>query len=533
MTNQVLDDIIARLEPMAKKDREKAAQSVQTFLKNNRMAWIPNPGPQTEAYNSKADVLLYGGQAGGGKSELLLGLAFNAHSSSLIMRRQYTDLGAITQRAIEINGTRNGFNGSAPPKLQTITGRKIDFGAAAHVGDEESWQGQPHSLLGIDEGAQFAESQVRFLFTWLRSVTPEERCRCVIATNPPLSAEGDWLITMFAPWLDPVHHNPAKPGEMRWFITDEDGKDREVPGSEPVLTGDRLVRPMSRTFIPASVDDNPFLASTDYRSKLDGLPEPYRSAFRDGNFMVGRKDADDQIIPSEWVRAAQMRWRPNPPTGVPMCAIGVDVAAGGDDQTVLAPRYDGWFAPLVAIPGRETPFGSDTAGHVLRHRRDDALVVIDMGGGYGGSTYEHLKANGIPVKGYKGASGTKERTADRQLGFYNERARTYWRFREALDPGQLGGSRISLPDDPELAADLCAVRQIRPDHASARGIQLETKEDLVKRLNRSTDKGDAVVMSYSQGARASTDLPVWQQSIGHGRAAPRVVMGHEAARRRF
>jgi hypothetical protein len=63
------------------------------------MKWIPNPGPQTDAYFCPADVLLYGGQGGGGKSDLGLGLAFTAHKRSLIMRRKYANL-ALTERAI-------------------------------------------------------------------------------------------------------------------------------------------------------------------------------------------------------------------------------------------------------------------------------------------------------------------------------------------------------------------------------------------------------------------------------------------------
>ena len=52
--------------------------------------WVPNPGPQTDAYFCAADILLYGGQ-GGGKSDLGLGLAFTAHRRSLILRRKYTN----------------------------------------------------------------------------------------------------------------------------------------------------------------------------------------------------------------------------------------------------------------------------------------------------------------------------------------------------------------------------------------------------------------------------------------------------------
>ena len=80
--------------------------------------WVPNEGPQAEAYFSKADVLLYGGEPGGGKSQLILGLAFNEHKRSLIMRRQYGDLDRLVEDALKIHGSRNGFNGSPPPKLR-------------------------------------------------------------------------------------------------------------------------------------------------------------------------------------------------------------------------------------------------------------------------------------------------------------------------------------------------------------------------------------------------------------------------------
>ncbi len=77
--------------------------------------WLPSPGAQTRAYFCPADVLLYGGMGGGGKSDLGLGLAFTAHKRSLVLRRKYANLSALTERAIEINGTRSGYNGSPPP----------------------------------------------------------------------------------------------------------------------------------------------------------------------------------------------------------------------------------------------------------------------------------------------------------------------------------------------------------------------------------------------------------------------------------
>lgn len=521
-----LDDVIKVLAGLPAE--EKAALSKQIMGTAGGLKWVPSPGPQSDAYYSKADILLYGGEPGGGKTSLLLGLAFNLHQRSFILRRQYTDLGAITDEAIRLNGTRKGFNGSPPPSLTTKDGRLIEFGAAARVGDEQHWQGNPHDFIGVDEGTQFAEVQIRFFMGWLRSVIPGQRTRVVLATNPPLSSEGAWVVTMFAPWLDPRHPNPAKYGELRWFVTDEFGNDQEADGPESVLVGDKMMEPLSRTFIPASVSDNPYLANTNYRSKLDALPEPFRSILM-GQFRNTFRDAPNQCIPTAWIKAAIERWHEHPPLGVPMCTMGVDVAQGGTDDTIIAIRHDGWYAPFIAKPGRETPLGKDVAGMIISYRRDKALVVLDMGGGYGGATYEHLIENNIDVVGYKGANKVETRTADRQLKFVNKRTEAYWRFREALDPSQDGGSRIMLPDDPKMIADLTA-----PIFESTlQGLKLESKEDVCTRLGRSTDCGDAVVMAWTGGPKYISDGGEWvarrDSIVNHTR--PNVVMGKNVKRK--
>ena len=201
MTENALDELIGRLDAMPDEVRSEIAETA--IVATAGLRWIPNPGPQTEAYFSKADVLLYGGQAAGGKTDLLGGLATTQHLRSLIMRRQYTDLGFLIDRVREIEGSWAGFNGSPPPKLKTDDGRLIDFGAAAQLGDERHWQGQPHDFLGLDEVVHFLEAQVRFLMGWVRSVVPGQRSRTVFASNPPETATGDFIIGMFRPWLDP------------------------------------------------------------------------------------------------------------------------------------------------------------------------------------------------------------------------------------------------------------------------------------------------------------------------------------------
>ena len=154
---------------------EKAELDAIVDRRSQTDLWIPTVGPQLDAYLSEADILLYGGQAAGGKTDLGLGLAFMEHERSLVIRRQYTDLRGITDRAKKINTTDKGYNGSSPPRLNTINGKIIDFGALSEEGSEEAWQGQPHDLIYIDEVVQNREHQVRFLMGWNRTTTEGQR----------------------------------------------------------------------------------------------------------------------------------------------------------------------------------------------------------------------------------------------------------------------------------------------------------------------------------------------------------------------
>lgn len=490
------DEILGQLSKLTPEERHHAIQAAVSATQG--MRWVPNPGPQTDAYFSTADTLLFGGAGGGGKSDLGLGLAFTAHRRSLILRRRYTNLGALIDRALEINGTRDGYSGQTPPKLRTADGRHIEFGANQLVGDEQGWQGQPFDLKVFDEACQFLESQIRFHLGWLRSTRPGQRVRAVLASNPPIDADGDWLIKMFRPWLDVTHPKPAKAGELRWFVTAPDGSDLEVDGPTPVTLEGRDLIPASRTFVPAKLADNPFLIKTDYQSKLDGLPEPLRSAVRDGNFMIARQDAAFQVIPLQWIIEAQDRWRPDGFKQFQMTAMGFDPAGGGLDAAELCWRHGTWFGPLVTVKGAETANGSEAAARIIAHRRHNAPVVVDVGGGYGGATTLRLEDNGIPVLAFNGSKRSTSNTKDGQLKFANKRAEAWWRFREALDPDQEGGSIIALPPDPELRADLAAPTF----EVVNRGLLIESKDDLRRRLGRSPGKGDAVVMCLSEGDNA-------------------------------
>lgn len=496
MALSLLEEITQKLGALSPED--KKAVVADAVAATAAYKWIPSPGPQTQAYFSPADCLLYGGEPGGGKSQLLLGLAFNCHQRSLIMRRQYGDLERLIEDALKIHGGRDGFNGSPPPRLRISDDKVINFRAAQRIGDEQGTMGQGRDLLGLDEATHFAESQVRFLMGWVRSEDPTQRCRTVLATNPPLAAEGLWVNKMFAPWLDPNHPNPAKPGELRWVVSDEEGKDEWVNGPDDVrVIRGKVIRPTSRTYIPSSVRDNPYYAASDYERQLDAMPEPYRSLLM-GGFQTSFKDADFQVIPTAWITAAQERWKPDGYKSFHMTAMAFDPAGGGADAAELACRHGGWYAELITAKGEDTADGSMSAATIVKHRRDNAPVIVDVGGGYGGAVTLRLKDNGIPHIGFNGAASSTKHTKDSQLKFANKRAEAWWKFREELDPDQQGGSVIALPPDPELRADLAAPTY----EVAARGILIESKDDLRKRLGRSPGKGDAVVMCLSEGNTA-------------------------------
>jgi hypothetical protein len=459
---------------------------------------VPNAGPQTDAYFSDADEVFYGGGAGGGKSALLCGLAIEEHKKAIIFRREYPQIKGLVDEVHRQLGTRDGYN--AHEKVWRLPkGNELEFGSVQHEDDKEKYQGRAHDLKGFDEITHFSQSQYRFLIAWNRSTEQGQRCRVVATGNPPISAEGTWVIKYWGPWLDPTHPQPAEPGEVRWFLM-KDGQSVQVdgPGPHGLDAKGQPIMARSRTFIPARLEDNPDLMATGYASVIEGMPEPLRTMMREGRFDVGQRDAEFQVIPTGWITAAQARWNADGFKDFAMTAMAFDPAGGGEDAAELAYRHGGWYGPLVTSKGEQTADGAASAGTIFRHRRDNAAVVIDVGGGYGGSVTVYLKENGVKFIGFNGANASVSKTVDSQLGFANKRAECWWRFREALDPDQQGGSVVALPPDPELRADLAAPTY----EVGVRGILIENKDELRKRLGRSPGKGDAVVMCLSEGNAA-------------------------------
>jgi len=475
--------MIARMEP------GELAELDKLLAPELNAKWLPNPGPQTEAYLSEADLLLYGGAAGGGKTDLLLGLTQTTQTRSVIFRRAYVDLRGLTERLLEMVGSRDGWNGQ--DKILKRDGKTLEFGALEKPGAELSWQGRDHDFIGFDEGAQLSAAKVAFVMGWLRSAKPDQRCRVVIASNPPIGGDGEWLLEWFAPWLDPLYPNPAKDGELRWAIL-RGVETLWVDGPGVTMIDGEEYAHESRTFIPALLDDNPYLKDSGYRSRLQNMPEPLRSQLLKGDFLAGREDHEWQVIPSEWIKLAQERWANAPPKRRRMLALAGDVALGGLDYTSLASVHeDCWFGPMVRKPGVECRSPADVALLMLQTQKDGADLSVDGTGGWGSGVKSHLKtAHDLECASVVFSAGSAMRTKDGKLGYLNLRAQMYWQFREALDPED--GDEIMLPPDQKMAAQLAAARYtVKGDR-----IKLEDKEEIKDRIGSSPDDADAVVIAW-------------------------------------
>lgn len=477
-------------------DYVSACESVDT------PRWIPNSGPQSAAYISQADELFYGGSAGGGKSLLLLGLALTAHTRSLILRFEGTQLAGFKDELVKMTlpnerGLTNVGNGGV---FRTYDDRLIELLGCDDQRRASALQGRPHDAKLWDEVGHFSPKVFRFVNGWNRTTIKGQRCRVVAAGNPPLRAEEEWILKYWGPWLDDQHPMyPHPPGDLCWFTT-VDGQDEQVADSSPVKITYRgktsVVKPLSRTFIPARLEDNPFLSSTDYGSRLAGLEEPMRSQLLFGDMQIGRLDHPHQLIPTSWVsRSMKKDWKPTGGDGVRLTVAALDCAQEGADNAALAKRYRNWIAPIRVWPGKDIHSGDDIVSKVsvcLEHVHMPLLIdVLATPGGAAVQAFRtHLPKLTVWAINFGNKSSYLDKTGRLEMG--NLRAEAYWRIREALDPS-LGPpeTRLQLPDDPLLAAELCSVR-FKPEMGY---IQLEKKEEIIKRIGRSPDRADAVAMT--------------------------------------
>lgn len=213
---------------------------------------------------------------------------------------------------------------------------------------------------------------------------------------------------------------------------------------------------------------------------------------------------EDGVIPLAWVEAANDRWRAWDDAGRPEMpgrrTVGVDVARSGSDKTVMA-LLDG--AVLTELRHSSLEDTMQTTGRVLGivTAHPDRRPIVDVIG-IGAGVVDRLREQGVSVEAFNASEGTDRRDRSGELGFTNTRSAAHWNLRELLDPAY--GAELALPPDDRLTGDLTA-----PHWRVMSGgrIQVESKDEIRKRLGRSTDDGDAVVQAAWDGD--GTDAQAW------------------------
>lgn len=246
---------------MARSHGRRPTKGARQTKGSDLPAWKPLPGPQTRFLSLTCGEALYGGAAGGGKSDSLLidavryvGRGYGANYHALLLRRTYPEISkSLIKRSKQLYPLLGGIYNKTDHVWTFPGGELVEFGHAQHEDSIENYQGGALQYVGWDEATTFTPYQYLYLFSRCRSAHGVP-CRIRGATNPGGESH-DFFFERYAPWLDqrPEYKGPkALPGQVLYFVRDEaGGQERVVPKGTPGALG--------RTFVPAQLEDNPFL----------------------------------------------------------------------------------------------------------------------------------------------------------------------------------------------------------------------------------------------------------------------------------
>jgi len=211
-------------------------------------------------------------------------------------------------------------------------------------------------------------------------------------------------------------------------------------------------------------------------------------------------DGSIGLIPLAWYEAAVKRGADFKAAGYrsDKRMLSVDVAAGGGDESIIGKLEGRLVHKMESYPD---PDVIKLAFHAEKYMQGDDefrydRAVVDANG-VGSGTASTMRDDGFNVLAYKGSEGTDDTDSTGNLKFTNIRSFAYWKVHEALDPNN--PEAIGLEeDDPKLREDLVGLK-----YGEARGgkIQVETKENVIKRIGRSPDRGDNLAMAVYASRR--------------------------------
>ena len=264
----------------------------------------PQPGPQTAFLSTPANICVYGGAAGGGKSFGLLLTALRYKNvpgfGCTIFRRNFNQIfsqGGLWDESDEIY---RGVRGADPRRnagqwwFRDKNGSIVSSVKFAHIERDEDvhkWQGSQICYIGFDELTHFSEKTFFYMLSRNRSscgVEPFVRATC----NPDADS---WVAKFIEWWIDPNtgYPIPSRSGKLRWFIRRNEtlhwaNTKQELWERFNLVTEEERMEPRSVTFIMSKLEDNQELMRINpgYLANLKALSLIERERLLNGNWKI-------------------------------------------------------------------------------------------------------------------------------------------------------------------------------------------------------------------------------------------------------